>query len=143
MTHYYFAYGVNTNIDSMSLRCPTAKLIGNAWIDGYAFCWRGHADIELNTDAYTLGVLWEISDDDMYALDRFEGMPRHYTRQRVIISTSGRNYNGWAYIMVNQTAEHIPDDAYRDTVFEGYRQNDLSCQQLVDGLARLGVVYTG
>lgn len=141
--HFMFAYGLNTNPRSMLERCPGARLMGPAWLDGYAFRWRGFADIELDPDLYTLGVLWEISDEDLYALDRFEGVPRHYTRQRVIISTLGESYRGWAYMMANQGSEHEPNEAYREAVFEGYDQNSISDQQLVDGLARLGVVYTG
>lgn len=136
-----FAYGLNTNPRSMLERCPAARLVGPAWLDGYAFRWRGFADIELDPDMYTLGVLWEIGDDELEALDRFEGVPRHYTRQRVIISTLGDSHRGWAYMMANQGSEHEPTNAYREAVFEGYGQNGISDQQLVDGLARLGIVY--
>ena len=60
MTHYYFAYGRNTNLNDMEHRCPGAVRIGNAWIDGYAFKWRSAADIELATDNYVVGVLWAL-----------------------------------------------------------------------------------
>lgn len=133
-----FAYGLNTNKDGMRVRCPDARLIGPAWLDGYRFGWRGFADIELDQDSYVLGVLWEIGDDDLETLDHFEGVPRHYTRQRVIISTGDGHHTGWAYMMAVQGPEKPPSDPYRDAVFEGYRQNGISDQQLISGLSRVG-----
>lgn len=136
--HYMFAYGLNTNTDGMRARCPEAVPIGPAWLDGYRFAWRGFADISLDPDSYVLGVLWRISDTDLDTLDYFEGVPRHYTRQRVIISTSDGHHEGWAYMMAKQDGERPPSDAYRDAVFDGYRQNGISDEQLVSGLRRIG-----
>lgn len=135
--HYMFAYGLNTNIGSMRDRCPDARLIGSAWLDGYRFSWRGFADIDIDPDSYVLGALWEIGDSDLDALDYFEGVPRHYTRQRVIISTSDGQHEGWAYIMASKGDIRAPGDAYRDAVFEGYRQNHISDDQLLSGLGRI------
>lgn len=134
-----FSYGINTNTDSMRHRCPDARLVGPAWLDGYAFRWRRFADIELDDDMYVIGLLWEISDEDLSYLDHFEGVPGHYTRQKVRISSSGGDRIGWTYIMANQGAEIAPDRGYRDAVFEGYRSNQISDQQLLDGLSRLGI----
>ena len=61
MGHYYFAYGANTNLDKMALRCPDARLVSRAWIDGYAFRFRRWADIELSSDDYVIGMLWHLS----------------------------------------------------------------------------------
>jgi gamma-glutamylcyclotransferase (GGCT)/AIG2-like uncharacterized protein YtfP len=141
--HYMFAYGLNTNLGSMRDRCPDARLIGPAWLDGYGFSWRGLADIDLDPDSYVLGVLWEIGDDDLDAIDHFEGVPRHYTRQRVIISTTDAQHEGWAYIMASKGDARVPTDAYRNAVFEGYRQNGISDRQLSDGLLRLGIDTNG
>lgn len=132
-----FAYGLNTNIGEMRCRHPQAVLIGPAWLDGYGFAWRRFADIELDPDRYTIGLLWQVSDEDLDALDRFEGVPRHYIRQRVRISTQGGEHTGWAYMMARQDAEMLPDGGYLDAVLAGYRVNNLSDQQLVAALQRL------
>jgi len=134
--HYYFAYGANTNIANMSLRCPDAHRIGRAWIDGYAFRWRGVADIEISSDEYVVGVLWQIHDGDLAALDEFEGYPHVYFRQRVIINHGDAQHVGWAYMMIKQDTESSPGDAYRDMVYEGYAQNDLADGQLTQALER-------
>ena len=71
----YFAYGMNTNLDSMSHRCPTAKCLGPAWIDDHEFVFRTHADIAESAGSICYGVLWDITKADLKALDRLEGYP--------------------------------------------------------------------
>ena len=137
MTHYYFAYGRNTNLNDMEHRCHGAVRIDNAWIDGYAFKWRTAADIELATDNYVVGVLWALTDEHLASLDRFEGFPNYYFRQRVIAKTGQQEYLSWVYMMVNQGSESMPGDEYRTALFEGYDQNHLSTDQMELGLKRL------
>jgi gamma-glutamylcyclotransferase (GGCT)/AIG2-like uncharacterized protein YtfP len=137
MTHYYFAYGRNTNLNAMEQRCPGAVRIGNAWVDGYAFKWRTVADIELSSDSYAVGVLWQLTDEHLDSLDRFEGFPHKYFRQRVLAKAGQQEYVSWAYMMVNQDTESLPKDEYRTALFEGYDQNDLSTDQMEQGLDRL------
>lgn len=134
---YYFAYGSNTNSNTMYSRCPKAALIGRAWIDGYVLRWRGHADIELDSESYVIGVLWQVDDDDLAALDEFEGYPKTYFRQRVLINHGDHKVAGWAYMMAKQHAESSPIESYRQLVYEGYRQNDLADDQLTQALNRL------
>ena len=122
----------------MEHRCPGAVNLGRAYLDGYAFKWRTVADIELtNDDQYVVGILWEITDEHLASLDRFEGYPRKYFRQRVHIKSTGETVTGWAYMMTNQGPESAPKDEYRTALFEGYAQNDLSDEQLTEGLKRL------
>jgi len=137
MTHYMFAYGANTNTPKMISRCPKARLVGKAWIEGYAFRWRSVADIEFSDDDYVVGLLWEITDDDLASLDRYEGYPRKYFRQRVRINCGDAVHVGWAYMMTNQSTEAEPSSAYRDTLYEGYKQNELTDDQLTKGLSRI------
>ena len=119
------------------MRCPSAKLIGPAWIDGYRFCWRTWGDIELADDNYTIGLLWELDDAALDSLDQYEGFPTKYFRQRVIARTSQNEYVSWAYMMVDQGSESQPYDEYRSALFEGYDENGLSTEQMELGLKRL------
>ena len=137
MKHYYFAYGSNTNLKQMAERCPNAVCLGNAYIDGYAFRWRDYADIEISEDDYVIGVLWEINDFHLSCLDYYEGFPRLYTRQKVVINHLNEKLLGWTYLMVNQNVEIQPNSKYMESVYDGYKQNDLSEDQLDKGLDRL------
>ena len=79
---YYFAYGSNMNIKQMSHRCPGAVPIGPAVLMGYVLAERRYADIEKRNGALVNGLLWEISDNNLYALDCYEGYPHLYTRHK-------------------------------------------------------------
>lgn len=134
--HYYFAYGANTNLIEMLERCPNAIKIGRAFVQGYTFRWRKYADIEISQDEYVNGLLWELDEQNLKILDEFEGYPDLYFRQRVIIEHNNKKFIGWAYMMTNQNIELEPDQDYKDTLFEGYKQNAISEDQLINSLKR-------
>ena len=130
----YFAYGMNTNLDQMAARCPGAVCLGPAWIEGYALVFRHFADIEPAVENYCDGVLWEITDDNLAALDRLEGYPYHYTRFTVLVNTDRGADTALVYQMVDQSFEQPPSNHYFNTVYEGYEQNSVDTHQLIETL---------
>ena len=60
MKKYYFAYGMNTNLDEMSYRCPTARPLGYATLLNHRFRFATHADVVPALESVVHGVLWEI-----------------------------------------------------------------------------------
>jgi gamma-glutamylcyclotransferase (GGCT)/AIG2-like uncharacterized protein YtfP len=128
----YFAYGMNTNLTQMAARCPGAVCLGPAWIDNYALVFRHFADIEPEADSYCDGVLWEITDDNLVALDALEGYPYHYTRFSVVVNTDRGTNTALVYQMVDQSFEQPPSNHYFNTVYEGYEQNNVDTHQLIE-----------
>lgn len=128
----YFAYGMNTNLDQMAARCPGAVCLGPAWIDNYALVFRYFADIEPKPDSYCDGVLWEITDHNLLALDVLEGYPYHYTRFSVVVNNDLGSDTALVYQMVDQSFEKPPSNHYFDTVYEGYTQNSVDTHQLIE-----------
>ena len=128
----YFAYGMNTNLDQMAARCPGAVCLGPAWIDNYALVFRHFADIEPEVDSYCDGVLWEITEDNLMALDALEGYPYHYTRFSVVVNTDRGSDTALVYQMVDQSFEQPPSNHYFNTVYEGYEQNNVDTHQLIE-----------
>jgi gamma-glutamylcyclotransferase (GGCT)/AIG2-like uncharacterized protein YtfP len=128
----YFAYGMNTNLTQMAARCPGAVCLGPAWIDNYALVFRHFADIEPEVDSYCDGVLWEITDDNLVALDALEGYPYHYTRFSVVVNTDRGTDTALVYQMVDQSFEQPPSNHYFNTVYEGYEQNNVDTHQLIE-----------
>ena len=128
----YFAYGMNTNLDQMAARCPGAVCLGPAWIDNYALVFRHFADIEPDVDSYCDGVLWEITDNNLVALDVLEGYPYHYTRFSVVVNTDRGSDTALVYQMVDQSFEQPPSNHYFNTVYEGYEQNNVDTHQLIE-----------
>lgn len=74
----YLAYGSNINLEQMQFRCPTAKRIDTAILNGYELEFRGVATIVPKQDAAVPVLLWELEPQDERALDRYEGYPRLY-----------------------------------------------------------------
>ena len=128
----YFAYGMNTNLTQMAARCPGAVCLGPAWIDNYALVFRHFADIEPEVDSYCDGVLWEITEDNLMALDILEGYPYHYTRFSVVVNTDRGTDTALVYQMVDQSFEQPPSNHYFNTVYEGYEQNNVDTHQLIE-----------
>jgi gamma-glutamylcyclotransferase (GGCT)/AIG2-like uncharacterized protein YtfP len=129
---YYFGYGMNTHPDQMATRCPDATLVGVAYLDNYRLVFRNHADIEIDTGSSVCGVLWEVSDKDMIALDRLEGFPRYYLRQRVLVETTTESYVAWVYSMEDQDYEMTPSQSYYDMCTAGYKHHGVPTAQLVE-----------
>ena len=128
----YFAYGMNTNLTQMATRCPGAVCLGPAWINNYALVFRHFADIEPEVDSYCDGVLWEITDDNLVALDQLEGYPYHYTRFSVVVNTDRGSDIALVYQMVDQSFEQPPSNHYFNTVYQGYEQNNVDTHQLIE-----------
>ena len=127
----YFAYGMNTNLEQMAARCPGAVCLGPAWITDYALVFRYFADIEPAAGNWCNGVLWEITDDNLRALDRLEGHPWHYTRFSVLVHTDRGSDTALVYQMMDQSFEQAPSGHYYRMVAEGYEQNSVPTDQLV------------
>jgi len=96
---YYFAYGSNMNIEQMSYRCPDAVPIGSAVLMDYIVVERQYADIERKPGALVNGLLWEISDKSLRALDRYEGYPKFYIRYNVDVMLNDCVLNAIVYEM--------------------------------------------
>ena len=134
MKHYYFAYGMNTNLDSMALRCPGAEVLGAARLEGYRFVFRQHADVELDYDSNVYGVLWAIDDDHLDSLDAFEGFPNYYIRSRAWVEHGGEWYIAWVYQMNDQSYSCSPSLSYVHMCMEGYNQNGVDTKQIEEAL---------
>jgi gamma-glutamylcyclotransferase (GGCT)/AIG2-like uncharacterized protein YtfP len=126
----YFSFGMNTNLDQMATRCPTARCIGPAWIDDYEFVFRTHADIAESPGSICYGVLWDISKADLKSLDKLEGYPYYYTRFRVRVNLGDHFVYAITYQMTDQTYIQEPSSGYLEMVREGYQANGVPTDQI-------------
>lgn len=128
----YFAYGANMNHESMYDRCSngTIKFLKRVFLDGWVFRYRGYsrgrrgavADIQQCEGERVWGGLWEIDNESLQALDRFEGYPSFYTRRLVTVQDDeGHAYEAWVYVMNGKWEEGEPSDYYQSIVVQGAR----------------------
>lgn len=133
----YFAYGMNTNVGEMAHRCPGARTLGRARLPGYRFAFNRHADIMADATANTDGVLWEITESCLAALDVLEGYPFYYTRFEVDVEHRGKIVRAITYQMnpENQMPD-LPSSSYYFMVSKGYAQHQVPQSQLREAYDR-------
>ena len=89
LTHLYFAYGSNLDGAQMRRRCPSARLVGAAILDGYRLGFAGRsaswgggvATVVRDREGRVPGLVWVVSADDLDRLDRFEGATEHRAKR--------------------------------------------------------------
>ena len=131
----YVAYGSNLNIRQMKYRCPDAKLYGTGVIDNYELQFKGQPHSAFATIAPKEGAsvpvaVWEISEKNEQALDRYEGYPSHYFKQNVHVQLDGEEVNAMVYIMNLKMGFGLPTPYYYQTVYEGYNDCELDTDVL-------------
>jgi gamma-glutamylcyclotransferase (GGCT)/AIG2-like uncharacterized protein YtfP len=124
MNRYYIAYGSNLNIEQMASRCPDAKNIGTIELPNYRLLFRGsygnaHATIEKYKGYKVPVVIWTISERDERTLDCYEGAPRYYRKEYIVLKIDGELTDALVYIM-NGRDLGAPNKHYYDVVKAGY-----------------------
>jgi hypothetical protein len=128
---YYLAYGSNLNVRQMMIRCPSARMIGTATIEDYRLMFKGS-----KTGSYlTIGPeegcsvpvgVWEVSEADELALDRYEGFPTFYYKKELELPITGirtgkvRRRKAFVYIMHEDRLLGVPSNMYMRICMEGY-----------------------
>jgi hypothetical protein len=135
MKRFYFAYGMNTNIAEMSMRCPGAINLGRCTLKGFELKFRLHADIDQVKGSEMEGVLWDITEDCERALDRLEGYPFYYDKIEVIVDpvkpvNKNSHVVAMAYTMTSKGPEESPSTGYEQCLIEGYTANGLDVDKL-------------
>ncbi len=104
----YFAYGSNMDPDRMKKRGILFSKREHAILKGFRLEFNkivlknlneGKANIVKDNKESVEGVLYEIEEDDLRKLDKFEGYPTHYRREDVnVILDSGEIVKATTYI---------------------------------------------
>ena len=128
----YFAYGSNLNRARMAERCPGARAVGTAVLDGYRLlCRTGDSGTYLTCEpvggsSVPLGV-WEVVASDCAALDEYEGYPRLYRKLEVEApvvrfgDAAARCERGLVYVMYEHFEPGVPAPSYVEECAQGYR----------------------
>jgi gamma-glutamylcyclotransferase len=121
--HLYFAYGSNMDERDLRVLCPTSRHLGCACLDGYrlAFSRRsivsgtGVADVAAAPGERVWGVLYELDEHDLDALDRKEGHGWAYIRERkrVRLEADGLDRDAIIYsVLSKEPSEVAPSHEY-------------------------------
>jgi gamma-glutamylcyclotransferase len=96
----YFAYGSNMNEERMNERKIRFHNKSHGIFLNHSLVFNkissknpntGFANVTLNYNSIVEGVIYDIIDDDINKLDKFEGYPDHYTREeRNFVDVDGK-----------------------------------------------------
>lgn len=122
----YLAYGSNLNLEQMAQRCPTSKPIGTAVLQDYQLLFRGRnggavATVEPVKGSSVPVLLWEITPADELALDRYEGFPFLYRKEKVKVKLGRKTVESMVYIMNDGKPLGIPSCYYYSVILDGYK----------------------
>ena len=131
--------GSNMNLPQMAMRCPTAKVVGTARLHGYRLLFRGQdggavATVERFKGGQVPVVLWSITPADEAALDRYEGWPRLYRKEKVKVKMDGEMVRAMVYIMNEGRAIGMPSRSYFGAIKAGYASAGLDTKPLYKAL---------
>lgn len=132
----YFAYGANTNIESMLQRCPKARPVSAAVLRDWRLVFRGVADVVREKGFEVHGALWRITPACEAALDRFEGYPSLYIKALVRLRVHGESQEVMLYVMRDREYSEPPSRYYEDLLRRGYADFGLPQLQLDDAVKR-------
>lgn len=125
MKKLYIAYGSNMDEGQMAYRCPTARLLGAAEVEGYRLLFKGsltgaYATIEPQEGGRVPVLLWEIGEADEASLDRYEGYPSFYYKKDLTVRLDGQEVTAMAYIMDERRRLGRPSGAYYGVLERAY-----------------------
>lgn len=129
---YYVAYGSNLNIGQMKRRCPEARVIGTSMIEDYQLLFKGsrtgsYLTIEPKEGARVPVAVWEVTEADERALDRYEGFPDFYYKKEMVLPIKGirsgkiRKRKVFVYIMHEDRPLGLPSSYYLNVCRDGYQ----------------------
>ncbi len=145
----YFAYGSNINFEQMEQRCPDARIVGPVILENYELRFRGHgfATIAPKENNSVHGLLWKLTPACEQALDRYEGYPRHYTKEPVEVQMAdGTKVPVMAYVMAEPMCRQpaLPSPYYYRAIQKGYEANGLPVESLEEAWNRtIDEVWSG
>jgi gamma-glutamylcyclotransferase (GGCT)/AIG2-like uncharacterized protein YtfP len=136
----YFAFGSNLDVKQMKRRCPSMKIVANASVSGYKIAFRGYsirsgggtATLVKNTKSVSPGVIYQITRDDLWSLDRCEGHPHVYRRTLMTVTTeTGEQVETFTYLMPEKDLlVSCPSVTYFNRIDRGYGKHKLPDENL-------------
>lgn len=137
----YFAYGSNINLEQMEHRCPDALLVGPVTLENYELQFRGHgfATVAPRESSVVHGLLWKLTPSCEQSLDRYEGYPRHYTKETMTVKdAAGTELPVMVYIMAEPYCRQpaLPSPYYYRAIQQGFEATGLPVESLEEAWNR-------
>ena len=140
----YFAYGSNMDMNRLSERGISPITRHKGILKGWKLKFNkkasagdwSFANIEKSEEDSVEGLVFSIKESDLKLLDKFEGAPRHYRREILIVETHTETVKCVAYIA---QPEHIvegllPTKGYMEFLLNGSKMLSEGYQEMLNGI---------
>jgi len=125
----YFAYGSNMDWQQMQRRCPSAKFVCVGRLPDYRFAIARHSRLRDCGTATILaqrgnevwGIVYEVSDDDLRALDAFEDGYRREILSVTALNDGDAPFQALVYIAEKEENVPLPNAVYKRHILDGAR----------------------
>ena len=114
----YFAYGSNMNRPAMKRRCPGARAIGPAILEGYRFFvgLEGWGSVAPSAGDVVHGILWRLTPRDIAALHAYELLHQGlYDVRHLPVRAGARRVRAMIYLL-RRRARGKPRPGYVETI---------------------------
>lgn len=125
---HYFAYGNLLDLDLMRSVAPSARQVAVARLHGYELRFvkchnpnHGGCTLVPVEGAETWGMQYELSDEDMAALDTSAGIADGYWghKQVTVVAADGTEIETVTYFVPNDRGPHYPPESYVGPIHKG------------------------
>ena len=124
----------------MEYRCKDAIEVGTGKVNDYKLLFKGsktgvYATIEKKKGNFVPVLVWDISEEDEKALDRYEGFPTFYYKKDIqVIMDSGEVVEAMVYIMDKKRKVGKPSKEYYNIIKASYERLGFDIEILGDCL---------
>jgi len=134
VSHLYFAYGCNMARLHIKRLCPGAKFVSRAILRDHQLAFTrpggefggGTADLKPVKGRVVEGVLWEVTEEHLKALDEYEGVPLAYDRKHVAVEKpDGAPVTAFTYFAI-PLGTYAPSRRYMRLIIQGAEEHNLS-----------------
>jgi gamma-glutamylcyclotransferase len=126
---HYFAYGSNMDWQQMQRRCPSSTFVCVACLANYHFVIGRHsrlrhcgtATIVAQGGSAVWGIVYDVNDEDLLALDAFED---GYRREKVYVTALNDGHHPvevLVYIAEREECVPLPNPGYKRHILDGAR----------------------
>lgn len=131
---HYLAYGSNLHPLRITLRVPSARLLGTVRLEGYRLVFRkrgrdlsAKCDLAVTADSTDIayGAVYALSPLELALLDSFEDLGAGYSREQLRLRMNGRVLDALVYLAnESHVVESLePYDWYKGLVLAGAREH--------------------
>ena len=131
----YFAYGSNLSTAFVRAYCPSAAFVMRADLPNFQVEFRHHSEeygggissIIETPGAMVKGVIYEIDEKEILALDELESVPQGlYRRDRFLVfGEDGNWHHADLYRVTNPSGPYTPGKIYVDYMVAGAREHQI------------------